>query len=284
MRISFFIVILLMFSSGSQAQKKQSVLWEISGNGVKKASYLLGTIHVMPASVLTAFPKLQSIMQSSDKGLFEGSDSVDVDPELEKKMNPPLDSIFSPEQYAIVDTFFINHNYGSIKEYNDNADLLAMFQLAMRLRAFKDSGTGYDDRLAEYMQQFNKPLSRLDDPNLVAKQLLKIWPPRLIANELVNYIKGSATSVLMPGGDEETYTQSLTAGLHLESSSPVNKAWKVFVDERNLIWLPKIESQIKTGQCFIAVGLGHLRYKQGLISLLRKKGYKLKPVLIQETK
>lgn len=44
---------------------------------------------------------------------------------------------------------------------------------------------------------------------------------------------------------------------------------------RNKNWIPKIEEYIKTGNVFIAVGAGHFVSKEGLISLLEQKGYKI---------
>ena len=52
----------------------------------------------------------------------------------------------------------------------------------------------------------------------------------------------------------------------------------LFVDERNIAWLSKIEEYIKQEPCFIAVGALHLPGNDGLINLLRKAGYKVKAV------
>lgn len=51
MRNRFFILPLLLFSTLASAQDKmpknyQGLLWEISGKGMKKPSYLYGTMHV----------------------------------------------------------------------------------------------------------------------------------------------------------------------------------------------------------------------------------------------
>jgi uncharacterized protein YbaP (TraB family) len=285
MRFSFFIVISIMASSGSQAQQKQSVLWKISGIGLKRPSYLLGTVHVMPASVINGFPELQKIMQLSERGLFEGvENSIAMGPELEKKLYPPLDSVFSPEQYAIVDSFFVNHKSTSPREYNNNASLLAMLQLAVRLKEFDNSQTGYDDSLTNFMNSYNKPVTHLDNPDLFAKKLLEVWPPQIIANELVNYITGNTGPLWKTAIDAQIDQQSLTANLHLDSPSPAVRSTQALVNERTLIWLAQIESHIKTEPCFIAVGLGHLEYKQGLIGLLRQKGYKLTPVTLTKGK
>ncbi len=48
-----------------------------------------------------------------------------------------------------------------------------------------------------------------------------------------------------------------------------------FLGQRNKNWIPKIENNIKNGQVFIAVGAAHLPGENGVIQLLRNKGYKV---------
>ncbi|WP_316820378.1 TraB/GumN family protein [Pedobacter gandavensis] len=52
---------------------------------------------------------------------------------------------------------------------------------------------------------------------------------------------------------------------------------KVLV-ERNRLWLPYILEAINNGPTFIAVGFGHLKYKEGILMQLKKKGYFIKQV------
>ena len=49
---------------------------------------------------------------------------------------------------------------------------------------------------------------------------------------------------------------------------------------RNKKWIPVIDSNVKESSCLIAVGVGHLPGEEGLINLLRKEGYNVKPVNI----
>lgn len=51
-----------------------------------------------------------------------------------------------------------------------------------------------------------------------------------------------------------------------------------FLDHRNIRWIPLIEKQIKIAPTFIGVGAGHLGGENGVIKLLRKKGYTLTPI------
>lgn len=51
---------------------------------------------------------------------------------------------------------------------------------------------------------------------------------------------------------------------------------------RNKKWITVIKSNIQNCSCLIAVGAGHLPGKEGLINLIRKEGYTVKPVDIYE--
>jgi uncharacterized protein YbaP (TraB family) len=50
------------------------------------------------------------------------------------------------------------------------------------------------------------------------------------------------------------------------------------VSGRNKNWIPLIIEDAKKSQTFFAVGAGHLAGPEGVIHLLRKAGYKIKPV------
>lgn len=77
--------------------------------------------------------------------------------------------------------------------------------------------------------------------------------------------------------DEQLYVSSMQSEMKL--SEDVTAEWfKEGTINRNQIWVPKIIYKIKEGSCFIAVGLGHLQYKTGLIALLRANGYRLSPI------
>ncbi|RZM07774.1 MAG: hypothetical protein EOO88_51215, partial [Pedobacter sp.] len=48
--------------------------------------------------------------------------------------------------------------------------------------------------------------------------------------------------------------------------------------------LPALEQKMQEGSCFVAVGLAHLQYNDGLIKLLRQKGYKVKQIALPKNK
>ena len=56
-----------------------------------------------------------------------------------------------------------------------------------------------------------------------------------------------------------------------ENSSPL-------LIERNNQWIATLEIAMNTRNCFVAIGLRHLFYKQGLIEQLRFRGFLVTPI------
>jgi uncharacterized protein YbaP (TraB family) len=51
--------------------------------------------------------------------------------------------------------------------------------------------------------------------------------------------------------------------------------YQSLVVDRNRRWIPRIESCISSGSCFVVVGAAHMVGTEGLIAMLRQKGYKI---------
>ena len=54
-----------------------------------------------------------------------------------------------------------------------------------------------------------------------------------------------------------------------------------FYTKRNLEWLPKIEKMVKEKPAFLALGVSHLEGDNGILNLLRAKGYELQPITLK---
>lgn len=68
-------VILLVFGVKTQAQTspklENSLLWEVSGNGLSKPSYLYGTIHMICSSDYFLTDKTKKALESAEKLVLE---------------------------------------------------------------------------------------------------------------------------------------------------------------------------------------------------------------------
>ena len=65
----------------------------------------------------------------------------------------------------------------------------------------------------------------------------------------------------------------------LNSANPLNSGHSLFpVQAMNQAWCPVIEQNIAKGPCMVAVGARHLLGNDGLIAMLRRKGYTVEAV------
>ncbi|MEX0883326.1 MAG: TraB/GumN family protein, partial [Cyclobacteriaceae bacterium] len=64
--------------------------------------------------------------------------------------------------------------------------------------------------------------------------------------------------------------------VEMVSQSPEYREYQdILLDERNKNWMAPMQSMMRDGSMFFAVGAGHLGGETGLINLLKQKGYTL---------
>ena len=91
---SFILLSGLVFS-----QEQNSVLWEISGNGLESPSYLFGTIHVKCPDDIKLSPEAQNALNASEQLVLE----IDMD---------------APDFAAKMQSLSVNEGMKNLKEYN----------------------------------------------------------------------------------------------------------------------------------------------------------------------
>lgn len=74
--ISLGFTALLFFTSTTKAQNKntnndKSILWEVSGNGLSKPSYILGTFHALCSKDFEMKPKVLKALENTDNLVLE---------------------------------------------------------------------------------------------------------------------------------------------------------------------------------------------------------------------
>ena len=104
--------------------------------------------------------------------------------------------------------------------------------------------------------------------------------------------KTQATSLLKTIDSLSTYKQYFAKMLDVYKTQQIDSIQNLFQDseygqvenmdilltKRNQNWVEQLQSILKTKSVFIAVGAAHLVGDDGLITLLRKEGYTLRPI------
>ena len=77
-----FVGLFLIVNIHAFGQKVESVLWQITGNGMPKASYLFGTDHIASAELLDRFP---GRLRSTNKQIFHLDETAEMASKKPKK-------------------------------------------------------------------------------------------------------------------------------------------------------------------------------------------------------
>jgi uncharacterized protein YbaP (TraB family) len=254
---------------------------ETAGNTV----YLLGSVHLLKKENYPLPEALEKAFSDSRKLVLEVNlDSLEAPSTqqmiLAKGLNPEgksLSQILSPETYQLarkqIEAMGLNlERFEVVKPWLLSLTLttLAMQRLGFEPQYgidkhfFDKAGTEHKEILSLETAEYQ--LDRFDGMSVKMQETFLLQTLREIDTlgkefeEIVSAWRAGDTKIL-----ESTL---------LESFTEFPEAYQLLVSERNSNWLPQIEAFLKQKENYlVVVGAGHLIGKDGLISLLRSKGY-----------
>jgi len=286
----FLLFIICSVSISTLGVAQNYILWEISGNGVTKTSYLMGTLKFIGEKEY--YLPTEAVDRLKKSTLFAIEDQVDhhAQHELNKNLHFPkgqsLATALSPEDYTKLQEFFATE-FGIpkgtfVKRYN-HVKPLALSILMTRL-SLGEGVRYYDIELLQIAKKNNVSAYSLESIDRESEALNK-FPIEDQAKALMHSIANFNTQKEefqkimkdFPDGDlEEIFTYTL----HPFENNPVFV--EEFYNKRNEEWLPKIEKMLREETAFVTVGVSHLEGNRGLPALLKAKGYTLTPVPIKK--
>ncbi len=265
------------------------LLYEISGNGLTKSSYLFGTHHMVPVETAT---KIEGVFRAFNDCSAVVGEFVDDNPEemqrqilMASKMEESIFKLLTSEEEALIDSALqaeLGLTLANVQYMRPNV-IAMIYEMTVRERVLK-SQVG-DMAMDSYFQvagsELGKAVYGLETVDDQLKMLLRSIPIERQAEILIETIRNADYIITENAKLDSLYLMGDLEGLYdmLIETEDMTEAEKfLLVDERNHDWLPKIEKHIKQEPCFIAVGALHLPGNDGLINLLRKAGYKVKAV------
>lgn len=286
MKRTLFLLLCLLFSIVCHAQ---ALLWEVSGKGIHSPSYLYGTIHIQDSRVFafdsTVWNAFNSCEAFAGELLLDEVSPADVQSYMYMKEGCYLSTLLSKEDYAILDSLckatlgysalFVNNikpfflsmlleQTGIPKEESEALDLFLLQQ------ARKEQKSCYG--LEDYLDQ----LKALDA--LSMKEQISFFSKLL--HDTVEQIDSEFDTLLQA---YRAFDLEKLEVLTKDTSLPA-KFNKILVEDRNVVMYKGFVKIAKKERLFCAVGAAHLGGDKGLIALLKKKGYTVKPIPFQWTK
>jgi uncharacterized protein len=281
----------------------QSLLWEVSGNGLRQPSYLFGTYHLLGDDFVKTRPAVQKAYIDAQGVVVEMV--IDSSKILQMAMrgmmlNNSLDKLLPPADYDLVAATFKAQTGMDLTLFNRMKPVLTgmMFgQVYMKKQLDSLSALGGSGRkgadlfgsaggqpmdlyFAANGKQTGKTVLPLETMEEQITLLYDHDPVEKQAQDFLKLIKEmdsvkdqsrSLTRLYLAGDLDGLYNLMQTA-----QTEPGSMAH--LLDERNANWMKRLPALLAARPTFVAVGAGHLPGPNGLIALLRKDGFTVKAV------
>jgi uncharacterized protein YbaP (TraB family) len=270
---------------------EKSLLWEISGPGISKPSYLYGTIHIidskdfyLPKGTMSAFDASKKVVFEIDmKDMTDMSKLMGMMNKIFMKDGKTLKDLVTDDEYKMIGDHFQKMGMPIFMLERMKPMFLTAFAYAdMDPSGLKNGNMkSYEMEFMEMAQNTGKETSGLETIDFQINLFDEI-PYEVQAKMLVDALRSADSE-----GDDEFkkmtkmyIDQDIQAMVKMiaDEGSSVSGFEDKLVSGRNKNWIPLIIEDAKKSQTFFAVGAGHLAGPEGVIHLLRKAGYKIKPV------
>ena len=276
---------LVLFAVSSQAQ----LLWRVSGKGLVKDSYIFGTMHTAPESLIDEVAGLNDAIKNCDIAISEsGNDELNPMDKKEflRKMIAPIDStldnLLSPEDYriveAVVDSCFSSQglSLAQLRIFRPNfiGYLLDFSEAIDKGKDFKS----LDDHILDRAVAAGHPTMALDSIELVMENFCNC-PLADQAAWLLEQCKNDYSQEKEDETDAYLRQEAIETFEDVMANELDEKFHELMVYSRNRYWMTKLVPVLASGKsCLVVVGIGHLPSEQGLLQLLRNEGYTVEPV------
>lgn len=275
---------------------EKALLWKISGNGLRRASYILGTIHMIPKNAFTLPESVEKALDQTKRVAYEIDmkevTNFRVQFSLLAKANmrngKTLKDLLKPEDYTFV--------HAKITESGMPAGMMERLKplfLSTILSTQEGDGPmqfgGGGNMTSVEMEVYKAAKKRgLSSTGLETvdyqMSLFDTIPYAEQAKMLVENLRSSEGGA--DGNDEfaamiKTYQEKDIAAMQRMSISEQGASAsfeEVLLTKRNRNWIPAMGRLMLDRATFFAVGAGHLGGENGVIALLRKEGYRVVPV------
>ena len=291
-RISLILALVLV-ALASQAQ----LLWKVTGNGLGRPSYILGTYHMAPSTMIDQIKGVDAAIAGCDIVVGEIEKDSLMAPEVQARMaqamiapvDSTLDKLLTPDDYSIVEKVFDKYfstmgvklkQMNTLKpnaistqmqamqaiKYFPNFNANSLIDVAVQTRA-NEAGrpsAGLESVDSQINLLFNSPLAQ-QAKGLVETckqdeffQVQSAALAEAYMEQNLDKLFGILTDISM-GGDSEEMMEAL-------------------IYSRNRDWAEKLKVIMPERACLVCVGAGHLPGNQGLLQLLRNMGYTVEPM------
>lgn len=298
-KLMMTIALVVMTTMSMQAQ----LLYKISGNGLTKPSYIIGTYHLAPVSFADSIPGLTEALAATEQvyGELDMTDLASAENMqiMQAGMMLPegitLSKLLTEEEMGRLNVVLkelmgVDMTNAMVKQQLDALSPQALqTQLSLLIYMKKHDGFNpqatFDGYFQQVAQQQGKGVGGLETPEFQVQTLFKGMSlerqkqllmclvdnkdyTELMAERLVKAFFAQDLEGVKAVMDEKEHNQC--------DSTPEEE--DQLINDRNANWIKLMPQIMKDKATFFAVGAGHLPGDKGVLTLLKNAGYTIEGV------
>nr|WP_315027390.1 TraB/GumN family protein [uncultured Chryseobacterium sp.] len=280
-----FAALLSMNFMTATAQNKEtsntnSLLWEVTGNGLSKPSYITGTFHILCSKDFEIKSKVLKALEKSDNFVMEINYTDPKEMTVLQKMyqtDKKITDQLSPSEAKELNTILAD--YGTTLEGINTSSPQALYAL-LAAKATPCAQTEIKLYEMELLKKAMKDKKNIEGLEKVDEQMKSIEEAYDLRSIIAQLKMGKEYEILfkqMIEAFKNENVQSLYTLFKDDRFMNVQQE-KAMLTDRNKNWVKKMPEIMKNASSFFAVGGSHLMGENGIIPLLQSKGYTIKPV------
>jgi uncharacterized protein YbaP (TraB family) len=283
--VAYAIVAVLALLAAPLAAAQKNFLWKVAGR--QNVVYLAGSVHMLTSDYYPLSAEFEGAYKDSNLLVEEVDLNEMLAPDAQFSLltrgmlpaNQSLDTVLSASTFAAV-----NRLLGGLGVPIEPLKRFKPWMLSTAIEALELQQAGFnpelgldkhfydeaqaDGKMVQGLETVEFQISRFDGMSLEQQD-------RMLANTLkeLSTEKASVNKLAQAwkAGDAATVESIVLADL---KSDPV--MYQRLLVERNRAWLPKVEGYLsRHGHTFVVVGAAHLVGPDGLVAMLRARGYQV---------
>lgn len=269
--------------SWSQVPAENSLLWEISGRGLAKPSYLFGTIHLICPTDFSLSDSLKSTLSRTRQVALEmDMDDPGMMAGMMKTMNMTagneLKKLVTAQEYERLSRFYRDSVHVGLAMFERAKPFVLMgplfntlldcqpqsYEMALIELAGKQKSEVIGIETLEEQMAIFDTIPYTDQMKMLLNLVDSLPAARREFKNLVELYKAQNIN--------ELYQMTMKSEFGMEGNE------EVMLFSRNQKWIPRIRRIASAKPTFFAVGAAHLGGEKGVIALLRKEGFRVRAV------
>lgn len=283
-KLSALFAFITLYSLSTVTFANSSV-WKISKNN--DHVFIGGTIHILPEEEFPLPDEFLNAYKNTDQIILEAQLPDPSDAAAQQAMlaqmsysdGKSLQTVLTPDTFKLLDKYFSTIGSDINQFVLFKPGFVISIMALIELQKAEISGEGVDAYFEDLATKEKKKITYLETAEMQFSMLSNLgegYEDEFIKSNLE--LNSSFTEFFQETLDawRTGNASRLESLINIAAIESDEKSYDALFTNRNKNWVPKIEALFNnTNKEFVLVGTGHLFGKDGLLELLKNKGYKV---------